>query len=483
MANYTGGVLTKSTSSFLFNNAITKEDIGAYKETDGSAVLILKNLGYSLYLGPNSKTFMTCNDPGALRAQLITLNMDCPCDECEYEYGFKVTSKLQMPGHRNSIPKPLMNPYYGKISSVECNLGKIVDSQVLAMEDDLIGQINGYMPINNDGLIPAQWATRYYIVEDTDTSDISTLTISIGGTDYVVSSAIAPDPVFSLVENINANVGIAGRVKAIFLEDPSGASYSIALFADTFEGGANLFTVTAGADVAIIQRSILLVSRDKKFSISVEVDKSIGKVEGLNLARITTPAGGVPAQYDITFQSPTADVTYAKNSPCTADNALVFPVNPLLPYVIAGDWVITMVSAVIYAFSAADDSSIVYEPGAFQLDLATKTGSWEVLSNDFVFQQFSHSPNLGGLSQQVRKNHPIAGMRYCKIDIVWEDEIADLVGANHMNSRRGAVTLYFPMATKCFSQFLAADGMGRTNVARNLSLQAFINAVIAGNVA
>ncbi len=478
MANNTGGVLTSSTQSFLFNSAITAADLGGYRDSvTGDPVLIFKKLGYSIYsINRNAKVYLTCNDPGAWKALLVTMNPHCPCDECNYEYGFKIVSKVQMPGHKNSISNFLTNTYFSKMESVECDQGYIEQSLILKMEDNLINQINSYEPFNQDGLMPAQYATRYYVIEDTDTSDASTLTVTIDGIDYVISSTV---PNETLVEAINNNAGIAGRVKAIYLTNPSGSTYQFAVFGEIL-GVGDMFTVTAGTDTNIEQRSIMILSRDKRFNISVEINNSVGFVDGINIAKIYMNDGSAMDEYCITFRDSIGGDSRALNSVCCSDNA--FTPNTV-QYENVNTWHLTTNGYDIYAYSEDDDAYISYEPGNYTVQLGTKYGMWEILSNDKVFEVFSHSPNFGGLSQQVRKKYPLEDTRYCKIDIVWELPIADLVGSNHMNSRRGSVSMYFPMMHACDVNFNSANPMGTGGGGNNdMNVIEFIEAVLAGNI-
>ena len=53
-----------------------------------------------------------------------------------------------------------------------------------------------------------------------------------------------------------------------------------------------------------------------------------------------------------------------------------------------------------------------------------------------------------------------------------------------MNSRRGAVTLYFPMSTKCGDVFDPNNAMGAAGVVAGdmVNLEDFIDAVIDGEI-
>lgn len=477
--SYSGGVLSKTMESFLFNNGVGPNELGGYMDTISNIpMMILKKQGVSI---SPKKYNITCNDPGAWRAILVSINPDCPCDECNYEYGFKVKSQFKMPGVYNSELKPVTNHYTGVLSAVECSDGKIITAQQIIMENSIIDQINDYNPKSQVVAVPAQYASRFYIIEDEDTTDASTLTITIDGTDYAITGNGAND---TLVQEINADAGIAGRVNAMYLSDPSdGTTYTFAIFATGFNSSNNAgtFTVTEGTDTDIEQRSILVLSREKELLISVETDNSFATTEGINIAKIYNVDGDAIDNYCYTFSDSLASVSKAKNANCCVDNAFSFDAND---YDDASTWQITSNdnTNVIYAFSDDDDGYIFPEDESEDnvLQLGTKKGKFEVLSADEVYREFANQPNDGILKGQRRKTDGL-NIRYCKITISWESVIADLVGANHMNLRVGGIQLYVPMSTKCVDAFNTANPMNAGQGEANANLLEFIQFIIDGN--
>lgn len=476
---YTGGVLTKAVNSFLFNTGITSADLGGYEDSQtGLPTLILKKLGYSIS-GSNMSADLSCNEPGAWKALLITLNPDCPCDLCNYEYSIKVMSKHEQPGFFNSDIKRRMNIYGGRLDSVTCSDGSISATQVLAMEDDLISQINSYVPYNTNADMPAQYATRYYVVKDADIADASVITITLNGTAYTITSAGANN---SLVQEVNEHANLAGKVKAMYLSDLAD-NYTFAVFGID-EGSEDTFTVAAGTDTTIVSRSIMLISRLKTFQISVEAHASLASVTGLNIAKIGTTAGILPTTYCITFSDSTGTESYAANSSCCSTNAFTWGTSDADT---SHTWVLTRDDATvkaIYAYSADDNADISWtdENSTLVIQFASKTGKWEKLSNYDVFREFSHQPNHGELAQQTWANQPLKNTRYCKLTIKWTQSIADLVGANHLNSRSNAVVLYFPMSTKCTDVFVSTDPMGASTGQADMTVVEFIEGVLDGTI-
>lgn len=476
---YTGGVLTKAVNSFLFNTGITSADLGGYEDSQtGLPVLILKKLGYSIS-GSNMSADLSCNEPGAWKALLITLNPDCPCDLCNYEYSIKVMSKHEQPGFFNSDITRRMNIYTGRLDSVSCTDGSISATQVLAMETDLISQINDYVPFNTNADMPAQYASRYYVVKDADIADASIVTVTLpDGTAVTLTSAGANN---SLVQEINEHASLEGKVKAMYLSDLAN-DYTFAVFAIDYDYAT--FTVTAGTDTTIVSKSIMLLSRLKTFNISVEAHASLATVTGLNIAKITTTTGALPTVYCITFSDSTGTESYASGSSCCDTNAFAWGTKDADT---SHTWVLTRDDATvkaIYAYSADDDADISWtdENSTLVVMFASKTGKWEKLSNYDVFREFSHQPNYGELAQQTWTNQPLKDTRYCKLTIKWTQGIADLVGANHLNSRSNAVVLYYPMSASCTDVFVSTDPMGASTGQADMTVVEFVDGVLDGSI-
>ncbi len=70
---------------------------------------------------------------------------------------------------------------------------------------------------------------------------------------------------------------------------------------------------------------------------------------------------------------------------------------------------------------------------------------YELLTEDEVFQTFSHIPNRGFLAQETRPTHlPLPGTKYIRINIDVPMDHYDLGGASHQLSFINAVELYIP---------------------------------------
>ena len=463
----TGGVLTRTQKSFLFNRLINHADIGAYVDSvEGGNKLILKTLGYTIPMNAQTKLTMSCNDPGARRGILLTLEAKAPCNECNYEYGITVKSSHQYPGRFNSDSVPRTNVYSGSIASVETDQGFITSTYLRMMEKDLIKQINTYIPMNTDGIMPAQLATRFVILKDLNTTTNTVLGVTVNG----VTTVLTANGHATLVKEILDKTTLS----AMYMGDPSGASYTFAVWS---EKGDWFELDTTHADVEVVQESMLILSRENKLHIAVESNPSIGKIEGINIVKFFTNSGGAATTYDITFSSNSAvDAIRRLNSPCGVNAAFVFGnrdhINNL------STWFLTKDGNQIFGYSANDEAYVTYMPGDMEVSLVTKTGSWEKLSTDDVFREFAHNPNFGGLSAQVYRNIPTEGTRYCKLVIEWNQEIADLVGANHMNGHRQSIALYFPMDKKCVLAFQSNNAMGVLPVTPDRTLYNFINGYI-----
>jgi hypothetical protein len=329
--------------------------------------------------------------------------------------------------------------------------------------------------------MPAQYASRYYVIKDADVSDTSTLTITLSdGTAVAISAANTSG--LSLVQVINENATLAGKVKAMYLSTFLD-NYTLAIFAID-NGVSGAFTVTAGTDTTIESRQILLTSRLKTFNISVEAHASLGTISAINMAKITTTTGALPTVYCITFEDSTGTESYASGSSCCSTNAFTwgnYDVDTSHTWVLTKD---DATSKAIYAYSADDDADVSWtdENSTLVIQFASKTGKWEKLSNYDVFREFSHQPNYGELAQQTWTNQPLKDTRYCKLTIKWTQSIADLVGANHLNSRSNAVVLYYPMSASCTDAFVSTDPMGTSIGKADMTVVEFVDGVLDGTI-
>ena len=452
----TGGVLTNGATELLYNEGLLPKHIGFYLDKiEGLPKLIIKDAGVTIPINNAFKYDIFCGNEGAYHGMLVTMDAECPCEECDYEYGFTVISKWQQPGRFNSDVPQRSNFYGGKIDKITCTTGKIDDVHLLKMESEIIAQINNYKPFNTNNIAPAQYATRFYRVSVSNTSTYS-LKFTINSVETTITQADAGN---NIVEDINGNTTLKGHgVRAIFLTNPGTTPFEIAVFSDNvFTGGEVVdFTLTAGTNTTLKQRSIFIMNRDVDPTIfSIEIDSNIGKTEGINLVRLDK--NNIVDSYFVQFVSPDGIDEFIKNSDCKPNAAFSFTNSYKLGT--NSKWQITQVNssaALIYGFIGNDMTGAFvhsFEPSGYNMKLATQTGAFAVLSNDEVFRVFSHQPNFGALAQNTWAQQPLKGVTYCKIILEYEQVIADLVGANHLNTRRGHVNIYVPQATICKKVF------------------------------
>lgn len=151
-----GGNLTYSPRPILINT-LTAHDFGVYTDTVlNQKVLFLKKHGFAFPYRNAAGTVVSSvtkvtGKAATRKVALVLLGTECPCEECNFEYGYSLARIVKNPGVLNSERYEHVVTYAGKLKAVTCTNGVIDSTYVDAMRNDLIDQISGHVSYSKQG--------------------------------------------------------------------------------------------------------------------------------------------------------------------------------------------------------------------------------------------------------------------------------------------------------------------------------------------
>lgn len=191
-----GGNLTYTHRDILINN-LSAADFGVYTDSFiNQKVLLFKKHGFALPYKDKAGTIVAdvtkvLNKASVKRVALVLLNTTCPCESCNYEYGYSLEMRVKRPGILNSEYYPHAVAYGGALKGISCTGGAIDASELTKMRNDIIDQIANhvrYSPQGFDAVAEAAVA-RIFTFDNTKTIIINGVTINVTGMN--IAQAIA----------------------------------------------------------------------------------------------------------------------------------------------------------------------------------------------------------------------------------------------------------------------------------------------------
>ena len=469
--NSTGGPLTYRDKPLLFNT-VTSDDL-AYFTDSVKTIRMLWFKKYGITLPAKEVTggsligswSVSSNYPGSTKMVNVVINPPCPCEDCNFQYALGIVGEIENPGIFNSQWAPETRTYAGYIPAVgSCSGTNLGAADITTIEDDLIHQIsidNGGGAFSSSapdanspgGPGAVVWARKYYIVKTTDYADSAgfTLTHNDGTTTVYAYDANSTAGAWGVNFNATTTAIAVQTTEAGLLSTATlnGTYMAIRLGTDTYmittiQPGL-LFSIGTMVNMTIEEKGINLKAKSKKEMFYVNFDKGFCTTYGLYWFEVTdsattfdqngldlsiyvngvdhnetnsTGAGTANAVTDINVAQQTSHGVYA-SAPTTAGNGSVIIASiaghPLSGLAAANIWVeLDSTSTATYAIAAS-----------------TPTGSFERLSNDDVWREFSQLPFDGPLRSQHRVPSPTEGATFNKYTIRCQQGTYGLHGASH----------------------------------------------------
>lgn len=444
--------------AFISSVSAADPKVGLWGDTENHRRMFsVKGLGYSIpgadfatgdlnaatagAQGVNMTEFITiaksCTDNGDLSGWFVTLNPDCPCSDCNYEYGITFESHLKEPGVNNSEYKPKFQFFGDKLDTISCTGGVIDDSYMLKMEDTIIRQIT------ND---PNAWvdARRFYVIDVTNSGGNTDIDVTLAdGSTVTITNATTASLEFAATFNGSATVN--DFLFAVNIHPAVGVDRIIIT---SLNAGYD-FTIAAGTDTAIVERKIGFSSKDVNRKVIPQVDTKFGTIEKYTFYRLEgfTAAG-----------TTTATIISQGNASVvgTANDAAVVGT-----YVNNLNAAFGAFATAFNLYATAFGASAVNIFGTDAIDrlklefsaLSTTTitvavsgeGHFPYLTSDDVFQMLAYAGHNGELADMVYKEQPTPGVEYCKYDLRCDmTAVPALHGANHLNLMRQELSIIIP---------------------------------------
>ena len=435
-----GGNLTMPSKPLLYNTlAVT--DFGYYTDSITSEkMLVIKDLGLAIpYVSGTTVKTKSCATAEQKKIVALDLDITCPCEECEYEFGIKIEKYVQKPGVLNSIYTPQSKFYGGRLPKVqECTSGEMADSDVLLMIKTIIEAIRDDVGTGGTKDDPAAvLAGMRYAFSDDDNTDNSVMTITIDGTTTTITAdgSVANQ----MVAKINANTTVNPYVRA--------DAYAEDYFYLSSKVNGQYFTAAAGTDITLESTNDLpqiVISQKEpgeRFEVVFDDGFATKSTTGIVvLTGFTTVGSGTTTLYiDGTSVGASTDNTTVAtmygnlNTAIGAEDAYayIYDGDDLYVSIVMG----STVSSFDLVFSATSTTSI--SGYAF-----SPLGKWAYLTADDVYREFSQLGHQGALAMQKRQTMPLADTDYCKYIIEWTQATASIHGASHGDTYKSTLVLY-----------------------------------------
>lgn len=444
--------------AFISSVSAADPKVGLWGDTEnGRRMLSVKPLGYSIpgaaftagdlngEVAGDEGTSMpagitivkSCTDHGDLSGWFVTLNPDCPCSECDYEYGVTFESHLKEPGVNNSEYKPKFQFFGDKLDSIACTGGVINDSYLLQMEDEIIRQITS----DSNAWVDAR---RFYVVDVTNSGGNTTLDVTLAdGSTVTITNATTATTEFA--DTFNGDASVNTVLLAINLHPAAGVDRIII----TSQTAGYNFTVAAGTDTDVVERKIGFSAKDVNRKVIPQVDTKFGTISKYTFFRLSgfTTAGTTTAT--IVSQG-NASVIGTANDNATAGTYEGNLNAAFGAFATAFDLYATAVgSSTVYIFGTDAIDRLKLEFSALSTTTATVAisgeGHFPYLTSDDIFQMLAFAGHNGDLADLVYKEQPIPGADYCMYDLKFDLSVVPAQhGASNLNLYRQELRIVIP---------------------------------------
>ena len=456
--NNTGGPLTYRDKPILVNGAAA-DDLAVFTDTVKTIKMLnFKKHGITLpakevtggsLIGSYSRSKYY---PGSYKMVNIVINPDCPCEDCNYNYALAITSEIQNPGVFNSQWVPERRTYASFVPAIgTCNGTKLSAADILTIETELLKQIHqddgrgsyDNLPNANGGPGAVVYARRYYIIDADETADSGFTVTKADGTTYVYLTTHSGTTAGLLAIQFNANANVNTILNCIRI----GASKYMIISKD--EG--YVFTLGTLVSATQAERGINLRAKYIKLKFYVNYDGNFCTHYGVNWYEITDSAatfavGGV----DMEFYTDGAKTLLA-DKPASSPGSikLVADINGTTTGVTTnGFWassIVTDTTIVIANINQTHDYWMALTNTSIAtvgITNYTGSGSFERLSMDEVYREFSQLPFDGILRSQHRVELPLLGSYCDRFVITCNQGTYGLHGASHGAGYRSEVIAY-----------------------------------------
>ena len=432
-------------------NSLTGHSAGMYTDSvTSNDILFLREHGIQIEnggVGADVRIEKSCYDPGNLKMTLLELTGICPCDDCNTEYGILLRSRAKDPGQFNNLEHMQVRAYSTMLDRVECTAGYLNADLVLAMEDDLIKQINADIARSGMQGGPAKAFRVYRVTTDNSGNEIldvtingTTTTVTLNETKLIGTTQGGADDGNANI--INGTAAINPYVRCIPISTTEflliGQANGEEFYAED-GGGASTLTFD--------HRYLGIVAKDPMIQVDVEYDSKWADVVNgwlfIHTAPTAITANAISIAVNTTaiamVQENTVDVTHlaAIQAPLTAGGGGMASYND---------------TADVFYIAGIEDL------GVQKLDvklttLATSTyvssmtpfGRFPQMTNDEVFRVFNNAQHMGKLSTEMRMEQPLPNTNYCKFAIT--GRVRDVVaqpGVDSYEDREIRVDIYVP---------------------------------------
>jgi hypothetical protein len=444
--------------AFISSVSAADPKVGLWGDTEiGRRMLSIKPLGYSIpgavfaagdlngEVAGDEGTSMpagitivkSCTDNGDLSGWFVTLNPDCPCSDCNYEYGITFESHLKEPGVNNAEYKPKFQFFGDKLDSIECTGGVINDTYLLQMEDTIINQITN----DSNAWVDAR---RFYVIDVTNSGGSTTIDVTLAdGSTVTVTNATTATTEFAATFNGSASVNTV--LFAMNLHPAAGVDRIVIT---SLDAGYN-FTIAAGTDTAIVERKIGFSSKDVNRKVIPQVDSKFGTISKYTFCRLSgfTTAGTTTATI---ISQGNASVVGVANDNVTVGTYVGSLNSAFGAFATAFVLYATAFgSTVVNIFGTDEIDRLKLEFSASSTTVASVKvsgdGHFPYLTSDDVFRILTFAGHNGELSDLVYKEQPIPGADYCMYDLKFDlSVVPNMHGANHLDMYRQELRIIIP---------------------------------------
>ena len=416
--------LVNPVKRILINDWTTKE-LGYFTKTDPDGLTGDPTLGRTLlfkkanvtipYVSGMTAVAKTCAVDGIAKSVLVKTVAPAPCEDCHYNYGIDIQSKVKRPGVLNNQYFPKTTPYGGILDVIQTPVsGELDDVDKLTIEDDIITQITA----DKDAVVSAK---RLYVVE-IDGLGTSSLTYTVDGHN-AATVALGAGTALQAIYALNGDGTFDDHLVA-FKKDATH------IFVAAKTPGL-LFTLEDGngvTPVVSLERFMWIYAKSADYKFQVVFPMGFMEVTRFNLAILTN--GAADASHTVMTVNKTAsgDIDGSATSATYAGNINSSSVSA---YVMAS------------AITAANNVDVYVYTGIYEARITSLTtdvtiqwqgsgaGTYPNLTSDDVFQLFMNEKHLGGQSNFAYATQPVDGAKYCKLIFTFDVPQGAIHGAGH----------------------------------------------------
>jgi len=446
-------------------NSVSHDDIGVYGDTTTKLrTLVFKKEGVQMpgaafatndianpVIGTSMDSMLSisknCTDPGAQSGYLVELNPECPCEECDYDYGITLVKKVEKPGVGNS-DRYKKEFYYGSsLSKIDCTGGLIDDAELLTMEKSIITDIYMHQPKDGaDNTNILAHAKRVYYVTDSDPADASSIDVTLA---TGVTTTVTSGGGFGIDELIIAFNATAAINTVLFAYKVGANQMGISSVNDGY-----LFTVVANTDTVVDKRYIYLFSKSVDVQFDVKIDNKFGTVIKANFLVFST---WTKLNQNLQLVADGTSANVSENG-ATA-NAFLTALNAGLATVAGAGhaYAVAKTPSGVNAYTTGDvyvyfDTTVSsYRMNLLSTSTIVKSqevvgdGRYSRLTADEIFKMFANTPHMGWLSNMVRGNQPAAGIEFCSYLLTSQKHVSSGPHlANEMTIKEQEIMIIIP---------------------------------------